>query len=194
MTAVSTRPRELSMPDREDPCPARRQGPDWLDVPFAEKTSQSGRGPVGPTAKRWHDPDPRRRAIPASCPMDRRAEVPTCCRERPNVRSGLFVDMVPESCWFTNVRTCVSQQDWERLRRMITRRAGHKCEICGATENRTVERRLRPTSGGLRRAQRRQALRRLICLCSPCHLSRTWAMPTSPTEPTKPRHLCDVAA
>jgi len=32
--------------------------------------------------------------------------------------SGLFVDLVPSSCWFTNVRSCVDRRDWERLRRM----------------------------------------------------------------------------
>jgi len=46
--------------------------------------------------------------------------------------AGLFVDMIPRSCWFTNVRTCVTPQDWERLRHMITRRADRRCEACGA--------------------------------------------------------------
>ena len=51
--------------------------------------------------------------------------------------AGLFVDLVPSSCWFTDVRSCVNPQGWERLRR-----------VTGV-----------------------QALRRLICLCSDCHLS-----------------------
>jgi hypothetical protein len=82
------------------------------------------------------------------------------------------VDLVPSSCWFTNIRSCVTQQHWERLRRMITRRAGYRCEICGAAEDRATGRRLEAherwayhdTSGV-------QALRRLICLCSDCHLA-----------------------
>jgi len=45
---------------------------------------------------------------------------------------GLFVDLIPDSCWFTNVRSCVSQRDWDRLRRMMYRRAYDKCEVCGA--------------------------------------------------------------
>lgn len=39
-----------------------------------------------------------------------------------NFGSGLFVDLVPSSCWFSNARSCVDQRDWERLRRMITNR------------------------------------------------------------------------
>jgi hypothetical protein len=53
---------------------------------------------------------------------------------------GLFVDLIPRTCWFTDVRTCVSQQDWERLRRPIFRRAGYACEVCGATEDRESSR------------------------------------------------------
>ncbi len=80
--------------------------------------------------------------------------------------------MVPESCWFTNVRSAVATSDWERLRRMITRRAGHACEICGRGEDRTVRRWLEAherwtydETAGV------QALRRLLGLCSDCHLS-----------------------
>jgi hypothetical protein len=84
----------------------------------------------------------------------------------------LFVDLVPRSCWFTNVRTCVTLQDWERLRHMITRRADRRCEACGAGEDRRVQRWLEAHErwayderAGV------QTLRRLICLCSDCHLS-----------------------
>jgi hypothetical protein len=69
------------------------------------------------------------------------------------------------------VRTCVSQQDWQRLRRMILRRVGHACEVCGAREDRGARRWLEAHErwfydehAGV------QSLRRLICLCSPCHL------------------------
>jgi hypothetical protein len=30
--------------------------------------------------------------------------------------SGLFVDLVPWSCWFTNVRSCVDPHDCDRTR------------------------------------------------------------------------------
>jgi hypothetical protein len=84
--------------------------------------------------------------------------------------SGLFVDLVPDSCWFTNVRSCVDQRDWERLRRMINTRAGRKCEACGRGKDREVKRWLEAherwsydESTGV------QSLRRLVCLCTDCH-------------------------
>jgi hypothetical protein len=79
---------------------------------------------------------------------------------------------VPASCRFTSV-TVVSRRDWERLRRTILRRAGHACEICGASEDRTAGRRLEAHERWAydeHAGVRVQALRRLICLCSACRL------------------------
>ena len=33
--------------------------------------------------------------------------------------------------WYTNVRSNVSAEDWERLKRITFQRAGSRCEICG---------------------------------------------------------------
>jgi hypothetical protein len=93
--------------------------------------------------------------------------------------SGLFVDLVPSSCWFTNVRSGIAMKDWERLRRMITGRAGRHCEICGFGENRARQRWLEvherwdyhDTTGT-------QKLRRLICLCSDCHRTTHYGLAT----------------
>ena len=69
------------------------------------------------------------------------------------------------------MRTCVTQQDWERLRRPIFRRAGHACEACGATEDRESRRWLEAHERWQFDEQTGvQSLRRLIALCSPCHL------------------------
>lgn len=143
----------------------------WLDVPFSEKDQAKALGARwDPVAKRWYDPRPpttgldrwaARPPIPDLLPGEDRA-----------FGSGLFVDMVPRTCWFTNVRTCVSQQDWERLRRMITGRADRRCEICGAVEDRKKQLWLEAHERwAYDEASGVQTLRRLICLCSACHLS-----------------------
>ncbi|WP_329020439.1 DNA primase [Streptomyces sp. NBC_01601] len=84
--------------------------------------------------------------------------------------SDLFVDLVPATCWFTHVRSCVSPADWRRLRQMITERAGQRCEACGAGPDPAQHRRLEAherwmfdDDAGVQR------LKRLICLCSDCH-------------------------
>lgn len=142
----------------------------WLDVPFGEKDAAKAQGARwDPAAKRWYDPRPPTDGLQPWAPLP---EVPDLLPgENRAFGSGLFVDMIPRTCWFTNVRTCVSERDWERLRRMILRRARQQCEACGAGEDRAARRwleaherwRYDDRSGT-------QTLRRLICVCSPCHL------------------------
>lgn len=142
----------------------------YLDVPYAEKDAAKALGARwDQTARRWYDPRP------PTAGLDRwaaRPDVPELLPwEDRTFGAGLFVDLVPRSCWFTNVRSCVSEQDWERLRRPVLRRAGHRCEACGDGEDRATGRRLEVherwhfnNDTGV------QTPRRLICLCSPCHL------------------------
>lgn len=46
-------------------------------------------------------------------------------------RKPLSVELVPRTCWFTNVRSHVSAEEWGRLKRITYRRAGYRCEVCG---------------------------------------------------------------
>jgi hypothetical protein len=142
----------------------------YLDVPFGEKDKAKALGARwDPAAKRWYDPRP------PSPGLDRwaaRPDVPDVLPgEDRTFGDGLFVDLVPRSCWFTNVRSCVTQQDWERLRRSILRRAGFRCETCGTPEDHAAaqwldvhERWHYDDHRGV------QTLRRLIAVCKPCHL------------------------
>ncbi|MGI5353510.1 DUF5710 domain-containing protein [Streptomyces sp. CA-250714] len=141
----------------------------WLDVPFAEKDEAKAQGARwDPAARRWFAP---RQGMPG---LERWAALPDIPALLPGedraFGSGLFVDLVPSSCWFTNVRSCVAPRDWERLRRMINGRAGRRCEACGRGEDRTARRWLEAherweydEESGVQR------LRRLVCLCTDCH-------------------------
>ncbi len=141
----------------------------WLDVPFKEKDEAKAAGARwDPQAKRWYAPRPRMEALQ---PWAARPEVPDPLPgEDRTFGSGLFVDLVPSSCWFTNVRSCIAEGDWERLRRMLLRRAGYRCEICGRDEDRELKRWLEAHERwSYDEARSTQVLRRLICLCSDCH-------------------------
>lgn len=43
----------------------------------------------------------------------------------------LFVDLIPSSCWFTNVRYCIRPSDWYRVRNFVYERVNYICECCG---------------------------------------------------------------
>ena len=141
----------------------------WLDVPYSEKDQAKAAGARwDPDAKRWYALRPDMQALqPWAALPDLPPVLPG---EDRTFGSGLFVDLVPSSCWFTNVRYCIAQRDWERLRRMLVRRAGQRCEVCNRGEEREAQRWLEaherwhydePTTT--------QVLRRLIILCSDCH-------------------------
>lgn len=44
--------------------------------------------------------------------------------------STLYVDLVPSSCWFTNIRYCVRPKDWNKIRKIVYSRANYTCEYC----------------------------------------------------------------
>lgn len=141
----------------------------WLDVPYSEKDEAKEAGARwSPDEKRWFAP---RQGMVALARWEALPDVPDLLPgEDRSLGSGLFVDLVPSSCWFTNVRSCVSEKDWGRLRRMITRRAGMQCETCGAGEDRQRRRWLEAHERWVfDPASRTQRLARLICLCTDCH-------------------------
>lgn len=155
----------------------------WLDVGYDEKDEARKAGalwdPQAFLTGRWHAPpgsDALRRpewaarpALPDLLPGEDR-----------DFGGGLFVDLVPKSCWFVNARTNIAGRDWERVRRMVLGRAGCRCEACGwapaaGAALTPLEAHERWSYGSRGRVQE---LRRLICLCEDCHksthLGRTW--------------------
>ena len=83
----------------------------WLDVPFEQKDAAKAAGARwDPAARSWYAPRPGMTGLAAWAPMP--GLLPG---EDRGFGTGLFVDLVPRSCWFSNVRSC-DRIDWERLR------------------------------------------------------------------------------
>jgi len=45
----------------------------------------------------------------------------------------LTIELVPSTCFYTNVRSHVSEFTWNIIRKKTYAQANHKCEICGDT-------------------------------------------------------------
>jgi len=43
----------------------------------------------------------------------------------------LTIELVPSTAWYTNVRSNVSKQEWDIIRKHCYELAGNKCEVCG---------------------------------------------------------------
>jgi 5-methylcytosine-specific restriction endonuclease McrA len=45
----------------------------------------------------------------------------------------LTVELVPKTCWWSNLRSLTDRATWDRIRRPVYRKAEYHCEICGAS-------------------------------------------------------------
>ncbi len=45
----------------------------------------------------------------------------------------LTIELVPKTAWYTNVRSNVSKEEWNCIRKKSYQNAGYVCEICGDT-------------------------------------------------------------
>jgi hypothetical protein len=79
----------------------------------------------------------------------------------------LTIELVPKTCWFSNVRDHVSHAQWDMLRKQTYKEAGYVCEICGGRgEKHPVECHEVWTYDDINHVQ---TLTRLIALCPACH-------------------------
>ncbi|HEX8890630.1 MAG TPA: HNH endonuclease [Pyrinomonadaceae bacterium] len=83
------------------------------------------------------------------------------------MRNLLTIELIPKTSWYKNVRSNISKEEWEKLKKITFSRAGYKCEICGGRGGRwPVECHEIFTYDD---EQRIQKLVRLIALCPACH-------------------------
>ena len=81
----------------------------------------------------------------------------------------LTVELVPTTCWGSNLRSLLPTKDWNTVRHQVYAKAGHLCEVCrGVGRQHAVEcyEVWAYESRGRRRVQR---LERMIALCPSCH-------------------------
>jgi hypothetical protein len=78
----------------------------------------------------------------------------------------LLPDMLPSTTWEDNVRTAVSSERWDKLRRYSYAAAGHRCEICGSKGDPHLE---CHEKWGFNDATRIQKLIKFLSLCPKCH-------------------------
>jgi len=83
----------------------------------------------------------------------------------------LFVDLIPSTCWFTNVRYCTHPRDWDRLRKYIYERVNYICECCHIDTQKAnviIEAHER---WDYNEETQIQKLVRIVALCHNCHQS-----------------------
>lgn len=77
----------------------------------------------------------------------------------------LDFELVPDGCWYSNLRSILKPKQWDMVRRDAYTRAGGKCMICGrpATRLEAHERWSYDEKNGI------QKLEDVIAVCHSCH-------------------------
>jgi len=82
----------------------------------------------------------------------------------------LTIDLVPRSCWWSNVRTHLTRTQWDKIRTQICRLADNKCEICGGTgTSHLVE---CHEIWEYDQQEKVQTLKKIIAVCPSCHQTK----------------------
>jgi hypothetical protein len=90
--------------------------------------------------------------------------------------NSLFVDLIPATSWFKNVRSEIPKKVWDSIRKSVYARANDTCEICGRTPAKKNGDRIECHERweylpGPKPGTGIQRLKRFIALCSACHES-----------------------
>lgn len=77
----------------------------------------------------------------------------------------LDFELVPDSCWYSNLRSELPKEVWDKIRKKAYARAGGKCMICGAPTARLEahEQWEYDDRNGV------QKLANVVAICRPCH-------------------------
>lgn len=79
----------------------------------------------------------------------------------------LSIELVPKSCWLSNVRDHVTPKQWELIKKTTFQKAGNRCEICsGVGPKWPVECHEVWLYDDVKKIQ---TLERTIALCPSCH-------------------------
>ena len=77
----------------------------------------------------------------------------------------LNFELVPDSCWYSNLRSILSPAQWDVVRKEAYSRAGGKCMICGKPTTR-LEAHEQWTYNEETQVQK---LKNVIAICKSCH-------------------------
>lgn len=77
----------------------------------------------------------------------------------------LEFEMVPDSCWYSNLRSILSKKQWDYIKADAKRRANGKCMICGKKTDRLEAH----ERWSYNEKTQTQKLEDIVAVCSNCH-------------------------
>lgn len=106
----------------------------YLNVPYVQKDHAKQLGARwDASARRWYVPHgvdtaPFQRWLPVK---NSKPVVKQQASRGASTEPRLTIELVPQTCWYSNVRSQVSSSDWEKLKRSTFQQANYRCQVCG---------------------------------------------------------------
>lgn len=101
----------------------------------------------------------------------------------------LTIELVPSTSWFSNLRSLLPSEEWDKIRKNCYKNANYKCEICGGIgPSHPVE-----CHEEWQYKDGIQKLIRLIALCPNCHKTKHYGFARiSGKEAEAKKHFMNV--
>jgi hypothetical protein len=138
-----------------------------LNVPYSEKDEAKALGARwNPEKKKWYVPDGV-----DSTQFSRWTEAWKAADSTQKIQEirSLFIDLVPKTAWFSNLRSELTVDEWEKVKKATFTAANYLCEVCGGRGPKHPvechERWLYDSKDKV------QTLTRTVALCPACHES-----------------------
>jgi hypothetical protein len=154
---------------------------EYISVSFKDKDDAKMLGAKwDPTQKQWYIPTNinamNKRELQEKYKSNDVPIIELLGEDRTFGGNELFVDLIPSTCWFTNVRYCIHPCDWDRVRRFVYKRVNYICEGCGINTRINNIRLDAHERWSYDLDTHTQKLVRLVALCADCHQSTHYGL------------------
>lgn len=135
----------------------------YLNVPYADRKIVKELGGCWDTkVKKWYCQEDNE-----LCSLyDIYKDIEIIGEDRNYGTNKLYIDMIPKTTYFKNVRSLFSDSDWNLIRHHIYERVNNKCECCGKKKMKYLDAHER---WEFNEETQTQKLVRIIALCKLCH-------------------------
>jgi len=136
----------------------------YLNIPYSSRKIAKEYGAIwDKDSKKWFCEDENNEL----CKLyDNYRKIEIIDEDRTFGGNELFIDMIPKTSYFKNVRSIFNECDWNLIRHHIYERVNNKCECCGAKRSKYLEAHERWIFDYETQTQK---LIRIIALCRLCH-------------------------
>jgi hypothetical protein len=136
----------------------------YLNIPYSDRKKVKTMGAIwDPKSKKWYCNEDNELC---SLYDKYKTDITIIGEDRTFGTNKLYIDMIPKTTYFKNVRSIFNDCDWNLIRHHIYERVNNRCECCGRKRSKYLDAHER---WEFNEDTQTQKLVRIIALCKLCH-------------------------